>query len=106
VPEDARPSRPPATHHLDELVDALGLLLRTARDLDPARADSRVNSLEADAEQTIVALQALESAAFEERDHAALNGRVAAVAASTRGELLVVIERALSAIRTSLLTSD
>jgi len=106
VPEDAQPSRAGAKHHLDELVDVLGLLLRAARDLDPARSDPRVSELAARSEQTIVLLQALESGAFDEREHAARNERVAAIAATTRAELALVIVRVLSGIRASLLTRD
>jgi len=106
VPEDARPSHVRTKHHLDELVDALGLLLRAARDLDPARTDPRVSALTTNSEQTIVALQALESGAFNEREHRARMERVAAIAAATRADIAVVVERVLSGIRASLLTRD
>jgi hypothetical protein len=106
VPDDAQPSRPTARHDLDELVDALGLLLRAARDLDPTQSDSRIRALESDSEQTIIALQTRDSAAVSGADQAALSDRVATVAATTRGEIATVIERALSAIRASVLASD
>lgn len=97
VPEDATGKRSAPEHDVDELVDAVGLLLRAARDLDPDTRDADVRALESESEALITALQELENRGGRE-----VRQRAAAVAESTRRELVLLIGRTLSSLRSSL----
>lgn len=102
VPEDgAAAAHAPREHDVDELVDALGLLLRAARDLDPERRDPAIPALESASEQVITSLQELET-----RSQNGPRQRAAVVADATRRELTSVIQHTLTMLRASLLENS
>lgn len=94
VPEDAPGKRVHGEHDLDELVDALGLLLRAARDLDPDHRDASVRALESESEAVITALSEIENRGGREARQ-----RAARIAESTRRELGLLIQRTLASLR-------
>lgn len=98
VPEDAVPRRAAPEHDLDELVDTLGLLLRAARQLDPEQREPRLRNLEQEAESLITAIEEIDGTSARESQRRA----AAAVAESTRGKLLPVIEHTLESLRANL----
>lgn len=100
VPEDASPRRAAPGHDLDELVDALGLLLRAARQLDPEHSEPRLRALEKEAESVITAIEEIDGTGADEVRHET----AAVVAESTRRELMPVIEHTLERLRANLRT--
>ncbi|MGC4094860.1 MAG: hypothetical protein QM756_44470 [Polyangiaceae bacterium] len=99
VPRQGKAASPRIEAGAEEIIDALGLLRRALRDLDPQRSDAEIPVVEAECEQAITALQR-----FEGSPSGAFKARVRALAESTRADLLATTRRTLSTIRSSIPT--